>query len=145
IVDEGRLGRIYSFRASYLHASSADPNKPLKWKLDKAQGGGGVLYDLGSHVLDLVNHLIGPFESVFADTHTAVKQRKHADTGAVVDVDTDDLALMLVRTRDGALGSVEASKIATGTNDELRVEIHGEKGALRFNLMDPNWLELYET
>jgi predicted dehydrogenase len=145
LVDEGFLGKVYSFRACYLHASSIDPNKPLKWKLDKSQGGGGVLYDLGSHVMDLVNYLIGPFGSVCAETHTAIKQRPHPETGELLDVQTDDQAVMLVRTQEGALGSVEASKIATGTNDELRVEIHGEKGAMRLNLMDPNWLEVYDT
>ncbi len=144
MVEEGFLGKVYSFRACYLHASNIDPDKPLKWKLDKEKGGGGVLYDLGSHVLDLVNHLIGPFGSIFADTHTATKQRKHPETGAMVDVATDDLAIMMLRTVDGALGTVEASKLATGTNDELRIEIHGEQGALRLNLMDPNWLEVYD-
>lgn len=144
LVEEGFLGNVYSFRACYLHASNIDPDKPLKWKMDKEKGGGGVLYDLGSHVLDLVNVLVGPFERVFAETHTATKQRVHPDTGLLADVETDDLSIMLLRTQSGALGSVEASKIATGTNDELRVEIHGDKGAMRFNLMDPNWLEVYD-
>ncbi len=143
LVEEGFLGKVYSFRASYLHASSIDPDKPMKWKLDKSKGG-GVLYDLGSHVLDIVNYLIGPFTRVMADTHTAIKERKHPETGLMTPVTTDDQALMLLRTHSGALGSIEASKLATGINDELRVEIHGEKGALRFNLMDPNWLEVYD-
>jgi predicted dehydrogenase len=145
LVDEGFLGRVLSFRACYLHASSINPDKPLTWKLDKAKGGGGVLYDLGSHVLDLVGWLIGPFKQVFATTHIAFAQRPHPETGKPVDVEADDLTLMCLRTQEGALGSVEASKIATGTNDELRIEIHGEKGAMRFNLMDPNWLEVYDV
>lgn len=144
LIDEGFLGNIYSFRACYLHASSIDPQKPLKWKLDKAAGGGGVLYDLGSHVLDLVNEFAGPLEAVFAETHTAVKERPHVETGAMTPVETDDMAVMVLRAKNGARGTVEATKIATGTNDELRVEIHGDKGALRFNLMDPNWLEVYD-
>ncbi|RJP33286.1 MAG: gfo/Idh/MocA family oxidoreductase [Candidatus Omnitrophota bacterium] len=144
LVDEGFLGRVMSFRACYLHASSINPDKPLSWKLDIAKGG-GVLYDLGSHVLDLVNWLIGPFEEVCAATHTVFPQRRHPETGEMVPVEADDMALMCLRTKDGALGSIEASKIATGTNDELRVEIHGEKGAIRFNLMDPNWLEIYDA
>jgi predicted dehydrogenase len=145
LIDAGRLGKLYGFRACYLHASNIDPNKPLKWKMDKEQGGGGVLYDLGSHVLDLVGHLVGPFSRVFAETHTATKERTHEKTGEMTKVETDDLAIMMLRTQEDALGSIEASKIATGMNDELRVEIHGEKGALRLNLMDPNWVELYEV
>ena len=144
LVDEGYLGRVWSFRACYLHASSVNPDKPLTWKLDKAKGGGGVLYDLGSHVLDLVNWLVGPFTGVSAATHSAFTERPHPETGERVPVEAEDLALMSLRTHEGALGSVEASKIATGTSDELRVEIHGEKGALRFNLMDPSWLEVYD-
>ena len=145
LVDEGFLGRVLSFRACYLHASSIDPDKPLGWKLDKARGGGGVLYDLGSHVLDMANWLIGPFAQVSAATKIAFPQRKHPDTGDIVDVEADDLAVMCLRTKDGALGTIEASKLATGVSDELRVEIHGEKGAIRFNLMDPNWLEIYDV
>ncbi len=143
LMDERILGKVHSFRACYLHSSSINPNKPLTWKLDKSFGG-GVLYDLGSHVMDLVGWLIGPFAKVFATTHIAYPKRQRPESGEWVNVEADDLALMILRTHDGAMGSVEASKIATGTNDELRVEIHGENGAMRFNLMDPNWLEVYQ-
>lgn len=145
LIDEGFLGRVFSFRAGYYHSSSIDPKKPLTWKLDKSMGGGGVLFDLGSHVLDLLSYLIGPFDQLIADSATFFKQRPRADTGEVVDVEADDLSVVLVRAKNGALGTVEASKMATGVNDELRIEIHGEGGAIRFNLMDPNWLEVYDV
>ena len=145
LIDSGFLGRVFSFRAGYYHSSSIDPQKPLTWKLDKTMGGGGVLFDLGSHVLDLLGYLIGPFDRLVAESETFVKRRPLAATGEMVDVKADDVSVLLVRTKDGALGTVEASKMATGLNDELRVEIHGEKGALRFNLMDPNWLEVYDV
>ena len=57
----------------------------------------------------------------------------------------DDLVLMQLEMESGALGTVEASRLATGTNDELRIEIYGDKGAIYFNLMDPNWLWIYDT
>jgi predicted dehydrogenase len=145
LIEEGFLGRVFSFRAGFLHSSSINPKKPLTWKLDKKMGGGGVLFDLGSHVLDLLVYLLGPLERVFADCETFFRQRPHAETGEMVDVDADDLSLVLARTRSGALGMIEASKMATGTNSDLKVEIHGEKGAIRFNLMDPNWLEVYDV
>ena len=63
----------------------------------------------------------------------------------MMDIDVEDAALMLLRAADGAIGAVEASKIATGTEDELRFEIHGRHGALRFNLMEPNTLEIYDA
>jgi predicted dehydrogenase len=61
------------------------------------------------------------------------------------EVDVDDLALLLFELKNGAIGTLEATKVATGANDELRLEIHGEKGAIRFNSMQPNFLEVYDT
>jgi len=144
LVDEGFLGQVLSFRAAYLHSGSADPEAPLKWKLDQAMGG-GVLLDLGSHVIDLVRHLCGEFEQVLMDSSIAYPQRPSvSDPTRKVAVEAEDLTILLVRTASGALGTIEASKVATGTEDELRIEIHGSASALRFNSMQPNYLEVYE-
>jgi predicted dehydrogenase len=62
----------------------------------------------------------------------------------MIAIDVEDAAVMLLRREDGAIGAVEASKIATGAEDELRFEIHGRDGAIRFNLMQPNFLEIYD-
>jgi len=145
LVEAGFLGEPLSFRAAYLHSGSADPNAPAKWKFFR-KWGGGVIYDIGSHVLDLLCHLLGEFSEIFCTTKTAFAERPSLeDRTKRVTVDAEDHALMLLRTRSGALGTVEASKLATGTEDELRCEIHGTRGALRFNLMDPNWLEAYDA
>lgn len=146
LVEEGFLGRAFSFRAAYLHAGYIDPSRPISWRLDAAKGGGGALFDLGAHVLDLVRFLLGEYEGVHALTETFIKERplpgKQYKTMAV---EVDDLTLMMARMANGAVGTVEASRLATGTNDELRLEIHGQEGALRFNLMDPNWLYVYDA
>jgi predicted dehydrogenase len=63
----------------------------------------------------------------------------------MADIEADDHALLTVRMRNGALGTIEASKIATGANDELRFEIHGDRGALRFSLMEPDWLDFFDN
>ena len=145
LADEGFLGDVLEFRAAYLHSGSADPKAPLKWKLSKDLGGGGVLYDLGSHIIDLVRHLVGEFDSIQCATKIAFPERPSlADPEKMEEVEADDLALMLVRTRAGALGVIEATKIASGTQDELRFEIHGTRGAMRFNGMDADWLEVYD-
>lgn len=145
LIEAGALGDVLEFRAAYLHAGNADPATPLKWKLTAA-GGGGVIADLATHVLDLLDHLIGPFASFVAETHVAYPERPSADNPAQrVTVDVEDCVLMLARMRSGARGTIEATKIATGTEDELRLEIHGSRGALRFSGMDPHHLEFFDA
>jgi predicted dehydrogenase len=141
LVDEGRLGKISHFRGAYLHAGSVDRNRPLNWKADIAHGG-GVLNDLGSHIIDLLWHLLGPLQPMHAVTRVWTKERANAaDPSHKIARVGEDFVMVTMQTADGAPGVIEASKIATGAEDELRFEIHGEKGALRFNLMEPNWLE----
>lgn len=145
LIAAGALGRVLSFRACYLHGGSANPAAPAKWKLTAAAGG-GVIADLASHLLDLVDWLIGPFASVAAATHTAFAQRPAADDPArLVAADVEDCVMFLARMQSGALGTIEATKIATGAEDETRLEIHGTQGALRFNGMDPHHLEWHDA
>lgn len=145
LIDEGRLGEILQFRASYLHGGSADPQAPAKWRLTAAAGG-GVIADLASHVLDLVDHLIGPLASVMADTHIAWPERPSPDNPSrQIPVDAEDCVMILARLRSGAPGTIEATKIASGMEDELRLEIHGTRGALRFNGMSPHYLEFHDA
>jgi predicted dehydrogenase len=141
LIDEGFLGTLTSFRSVYLHSGSVDPAAPLKWKL-RAAGGGGVLRDLGSHVLDLVDWLAGPLEEMRAETRILYPTRPDG-AGGVQAVDAEDQVILTVRCAGGALGTLEASKIATGAEDDFRVELHGTRGALRFDLMQPDYLEMY--
>ncbi|NLD72568.1 MAG: Gfo/Idh/MocA family oxidoreductase [Chloroflexi bacterium] len=147
LVDEGLLGNLIGLRGAYLHAGSVDPERPMGWK-QLASAGGGVLRDLGSHILDLVDHLVGPFDRVLAETRVLYPTRPlpgaEGEPGERVDVEAEDQVLMWLQAPNGALGTLEASKIATGAEDELRFELHGDRGALRFNLMEPNHLEAYD-
>lgn len=143
LIDEGRIGKITSFRVSYLHSGSVNLEKPLGWKQEK-RFGGGVLLDLGSHVLDLIYYLLGEFSAVFAETQILYNKRPDQD-GKLVKISVEDAVYIILKIKGGATGIVEVSKIATGTEDELRLEIHGVKGALRFNLMKPNWLEFFDN
>ncbi len=141
MVDDGRLGEITHFRGAYLHAGSVDRAKALNWKANAEQGG-GVLNDLGSHVIDLLQHLLGPLEPLHALRRVWTTERESLRApGSRIPVVAEDFAMVTMQTSTGAPGVIEASKIATGSEDELRFEIHGDRGALRFNLMDPNWLE----
>jgi len=118
----------------------------MSWRLDVNQGGAGALFDLGSHVLDLVRYLLGDCKSIFATTETYVKQRPISKgSNELVDVKVDDLVIMLMKMENGAMGTVEASRIATGANDDLKIEIHGRNGAIKFDMMEANWLDVYDN
>jgi predicted dehydrogenase len=145
MVEQGAVGDVLQFRGAYLHSGSADRDAPLRWKLTAA-GGGGVIADTASHVLDALDWLIGPFRSFRAATHIAFSERPlQGDPNTKGKVDAEDCALVIAELASGGVGILEASKIATGTEDELRLEIHGTRGALRFNLMDPHHLEYYDA
>ena len=146
LVAEGFLGRVFSFRGRYYRSSYISYDKPLSWRLRQEMAGGGALFDLGSHVLDLIYYLLGDFKAVQATLDTLISERPVAagstEKGAV---DVDDIALMHMRMADGTLGLVEISRMGTGTTNDLQIEIFGDKGALRFNSADPSWLEIYDT
>lgn len=145
LINDGFLGRPYSARISYLHAGNVDPNRPTYWKIQKQFCGGGSSYDLASHVIDITRFLLGDFKKVFSKLEIFVKKRPVAGKpDEKMRVDVDDLSLMMFEMENGLVGILEASKVATGANDEIRVEIHGDKGAIRFNSMQPNYLEVYD-
>ena len=144
LVDEGRIGRILSFHAVYYHSSCADPAKKAGWKQNKDICGGGVLFDLGSHVLDTVTHLCGDVESVMGMEQIAYPTRLGMN-GETWQTNADEAFYMLCRLPEGGCGTVVASKVHTGTNDDLSIEIYGERGALKYSLMDPNWLYFYDN
>jgi len=144
LIRDGFLGELLEFRASYLHSGSADPAAPLKWKLS-ASAGGGVIADLATHVLDLVHALLGDYKALSAATHIAYPERPSLqDPGKLVPVDAEDCVMILARMKRGGIGFISATKTATGTEDELRFEIHGSRGALRFNSMAPHYLDVFD-
>jgi len=144
LIEEGLLGRVLEYRCTYQHAGSADPDAPLKWKLS-AEAGGGVIADLASHVLDLVHFFVGDYARLTAATSIAYPERPSIDDPArKLPVDAEDCVMILARMADGALGHIAATKIATGTEDEMHFEVHGSGGALRFNNMDPHHLEVWD-
>lgn len=141
LIDEGFLGDPVGFRCVYLHSGNVDPSAPHRWKMRAAEGG-GVLRDLGSHALDLLDWLAGPIEAVRAESRILHAERPDGRGGVQV-VDAEDQALLTVRLAGGALGTVEVSKIATGAEDDLRLELHGSRGAIRFDLMQPDFVETF--
>lgn len=146
LIEAGFMGRVFSFRGRYYRASYIDANKPLSWRLRRDVSGSGALFDLGTHVLDLIYYLLGDFGSVQATLETLIKERPIAvGSNEKGPVDVDDLALLHLRQADGTLGLVEISRMGTGATNDLQIEIFGERGALRFNATDPSWLEVYDV
>ncbi len=154
MVESGCLGNLFQFRIAYLHAGYIDPARPYSWRTNFARSGGGAIADLGAHIIDITRYLLGPgtnverggeIVSLRADLQTVINERRDPATGQMRKVDVDDIALVQCRLSGGAIGTLEATRMATGVQDELRVELHGSRGSLRFNLMEPNWLDAYDA
>lgn len=146
LIEAGFLGRVFSYRGCFYRSSYISPDKPLSWRLRKDVAGGGALFDLGSHILDVLYYLLGDFDSVQATVETLIKERPvAAGSQEKGPVDVDDLVLMQARMADGALGTIEISRMGTGATNDLRFEIFGDKGAMRFNSEDPSFLEVFDT
>jgi predicted dehydrogenase len=146
MITDGFLSRVFSYRGCFYRSSYINPNKPLSWRLSKDIAGGGALFDLGSHILDLVYYLMGDFASVQATVETLIKERPVAPGStekALVDV--DDIVLMQARMADNTLGSIEISRMGTGATNDMKFEIFGQTGALRFSAEDPSWLEVFDV
>jgi predicted dehydrogenase len=156
LIAAGRLGEIRHVRAVYLQDWIVDPEFPLVWRLKREDAGSGALGDLGAHLVDLAQFLIGDrLVSVTGLTETFIRERPLPGSysglaaGAASDergqVTVDDAALFLGRFAGGALGSFEATRFATGRKNGLRIEINGSKGSLAFDLERLDELELFES
>ncbi|MBQ9773093.1 MAG: Gfo/Idh/MocA family oxidoreductase [Clostridia bacterium] len=144
LIDEGRLGRILSFHGYYLHSSATDVSRRAGWKQDKTVCGGGVLFDLGSHVIDLLGFLCGRLCEVSGMSQIGYPVRTGRN-GEAWQTNADEAFYLMGKTASGACGTVTVGKLQPGTNDDLGFEIYGERGALRFSLMEPNWLYFYDN
>lgn len=152
LIREGKLGDIYHFRGVYLQDWLADPNEPMSWRLDKSVAGSGPHGDLNSHLIDLARYLVGDIEQVIGMEKTFVKQRAKARGGQPhtpcapderETVTVDDTTAFLAKFENGALGTFEASRMASGRKNHERIEINGSKGSLSFNFERMNELEYW--
>ncbi len=146
LIAQGALGEIYSFHFEYFHSGYQDASRPLSWRMRKESSGGGAIVDMGAHIIDLARHLLGEFSELSAVTKTWIPERPlskgSVEKGAVT---VDDAAWVTARLASGALGTLVTSRFATGAADDLGFRIEGSMGALRFDLMDANWLYHYDA
>lgn len=145
-IDEGAIGKILDFRGTYLQDWSADPSSPLSWRFQKSICGSGALGDIGTHVVDMLRYLVGDFDSVNARTATYIPERpiqtsladslgnsKGKEDTPKGQVDVDDQCCFMVQCKNGAFGTIEATRNAWGRNNYITFEIHGTEGSLYFN------------
>jgi predicted dehydrogenase len=148
LIDEGRLGRIYHYRAKFLQDWTISKDLPQGgtglWRLDARVAGSGVTGDLLAHCIDTAIWLNGGIDKVTAMTETFVKERKHNLTGKVEPVGIDDASLFLARFANGSLASFEATRYARGHKALYTFEINGEDASIFWDLHDLHRLQYFD-
>ena len=144
LVESGRLGRILSFDFKYLHNSCIDPERTPGWKQNADVCGAGTLFDLGAHVVDLCRYLCGDFAAIYSKEQIAFPEHKCAD-GSIWKTNADEAAYMIATLKCGAVGNITVGKINVGENDGLTFSVYGTRGAIKFDLMEPDWLYFYDA
>ncbi|MFC4507176.1 MULTISPECIES: Gfo/Idh/MocA family protein [Streptomyces] len=155
LIAEGRLGTLRHVRVSYLQDWLVDPDFPLTWRLQREHAGSGALGDLGAHIVDLAQYLAGEvLVGVSAQMETFVRERPRLDGASLGltasggtqrgPVTVDDAAVFTGRLASGALATFEATRMASGRKNALRLEINGEFGSLAFDLERLNELSFHD-
>ncbi|MEX1224313.1 MAG: Gfo/Idh/MocA family oxidoreductase, partial [Pirellulales bacterium] len=148
IVDSGKLGRIFHYRANFLQDWTINADLPqggaALWRLDAAAAGSGVTGDLLAHCIDTAIWLNGKISDVTAMTETFVKERMHNLTGKVEKVSIDDACAFLCHFDNGSLGLFESTRYARGHKALYTFEINGEHASIRWDLHDLNRLEYFD-
>ncbi len=144
LIDEGRIGRIFHFRALYLQDWTLDPSVPLLWRMDKDVAGSGVTGDLHSHIVDLSNYLAGEITAVAGTSRIFVNERSRPEGGASK-VEIEDASIFVAKYADGAIGHFEATRFANGRKNGNTFEINGEHGSLYFDLEDMSRLWYFDS
>jgi predicted dehydrogenase len=148
LIDEGKLGRIFHYRAKFLQDWTINPELPqggtALWRLDVAAAGSGVTGDLLAHCIDTALWLNGPLATVNAMTETFVKERKHNLTGKVEKVGIDDACTFMGKFSNGSLASFESTRYARGHKALYTFEINGEHASILWDLHDLHRLQYFD-
>jgi len=148
LIDEGRLGRIFHYRANFLQDWTISTQVPqggmATWRLDLKAAGSGVTGDLLAHCIDTAMWHNGPMSSVCAMTETFVKERMHAETGKLEPVGIDDACIFMCRFGNGSLGNFESTRYARGHKALFTFEINGEHASIGWDLHDLHRLQYFD-
>lgn len=145
MIAAGEIGDVYNFRGSYQEDYLGDPGAPFSWRCLRSQGGSGALNDLGTHLINMAEFLLGPIGSVFGRLTTVYPQRTDPESGKLCEVENEDIAQVLVSFAGGCAGTMEISRVATGKKCGLTFEAHGSKGSIEFDQERMNELRLYKS
>lgn len=148
LIGEGRLGRIFHYRAKFLQDWTISSDLPVGgealWRLDAESAGSGVTGDLLAHCIDSALWLNGSMASVTAQTETFIKERKSSLTGEMQRIEIEDASSFLTRFSNGSLGTFEATRYARGHKAQYTLEINGEDASLLWDLEDLHRLHLFD-
>jgi predicted dehydrogenase len=148
LIDQGKLGRVFHYRANFLQDWTISADLPQGgqglWRLDVAAAGSGVTGDLLAHCIDTALWLNGPLSTVNAMTETFIKERKHNLTGKVEKVGIDDACAFLCRFNNGSLGLFESTRYARGHKALYTFEINGEHASIKWDLHDLHRLQYFD-
>lgn len=144
MIDAGELGEIIHFRGRHNEDYMASPDVPFSWRCKRAAAGTGTLGDMGSHIISMAMHLVGPIASVCGDTDIIIPNRLDA-SGTARRVENEDQAHAIVRFASGAMGTLETSRVAMGKKQGLAFEITGTKASIEFDQERMNEFRLYEN
>ncbi|HSU33799.1 MAG TPA: Gfo/Idh/MocA family oxidoreductase [Bryobacteraceae bacterium] len=148
LIDEGRFGRIFHYRAKFLQDWTISSDLPqggdALWRLDASVAGSGVTGDLLAHAIDTALWLNGPIGEVTAMTETFIKERKHNLTGRVEAVNIDDASAFLARFGNGSLATFEATRYARGHKALYTLEINGEGASAMWDLHDLHRIQFFD-
>jgi len=148
LIDQGRLGRIFHYRANFLQDWTISPKVPQggmgTWRLDVKAAGSGVTGDLLAHCIDTALWHNGPIAVVCAMTETFVKERMNAETGKVEPVGIDDACTFFCRFDNGSLGNFESTRYARGHKALYTFEINGEHASIAWDLHDLHRLSYFD-
>lgn len=143
LVSDGELGELTQFRAIFDEDFMGAAAFPFSWRCETAKAGTGALGDMGSHLVNLAHYLAGPIVEVAAGLHTAIAERRDA-TGQPRRVENDDVAEVLLRFANGAVGHLGCSRLAWGRKNGLDFELYGSNGGLRFTQERFNEIQLFK-
>ena len=144
IIANGEIGEVVHFRGTHNEDYLADPQTPFSWRLKREFSGAGALGDMGSHIINMAQYLIGDIAAVNGDLQTVITERPVYDKpGEFGQVENEDQAHAMIRFASGAIGTIETSRIACGRKMGLTYEVTGTKGSIVFDQERLAELKLY--